>query len=280
MNELGRALRAWRERTDPATAGLARTTPARTPGLRREELAVAAGISVEYVVRLEQGRMATPSAQVCLSLARALQLTDDERAHLMRLAGHPVVHRRVPRLIPHSVHRILERLDAQPLSVYDATWNLLHWNRLFAAVFGDPEQLPAERRNLLLMQFGNDHDHDRSRIRLPDQAAFEASLVADLRSASGRFPDDPELAALLARLNTLPRFADLWSSGSVAEHRSGRKTVLHPEVGEIELDSETLTTDGTHLHIVIYTPRPRTDARNKLDLLATLGTQRFTTPSP
>ncbi|MFI6341380.1 helix-turn-helix domain-containing protein [Streptomyces sp. NPDC050535] len=131
---------------DPTAAGLTLNAPRRAPGLRREELAVLAGISIEYVVRLEQGRTSNPSAQVCLSLGRALHLSDEEQAHFMRLAGHAADPHRVPRLIPGSVYRILDRLTDHPLSAYDATWQLLHWNPLFAATFGDPTALDADNR--------------------------------------------------------------------------------------------------------------------------------------
>src|SRR5689334_13433431 len=103
MNQLGAALRAWRNRTAPADVGLPQQTARRVPGLRRGELAMLAGISVEYVVRLEQGRAPTPSAQVCAALARALRLSADEQAHLMRLAGHAADPSRVPRHIPESL---------------------------------------------------------------------------------------------------------------------------------------------------------------------------------
>ncbi|MFI5934441.1 helix-turn-helix domain-containing protein [Actinoplanes sp. NPDC051494] len=126
MSDLGAALRSWRGRLEPAAAGFAHNSPRRVPGLRREELAVLAGISVEYVVRLEQGRAPTPSAQVCTALARALQLSDDEQAHLLRLAGHAADPARIPRLLPRSLHRIMAQLSGHPLAVYDAAWRLLH----------------------------------------------------------------------------------------------------------------------------------------------------------
>lgn len=264
MDDLGTALRAWRDRLDPAAAGFTRTAPRRTPGLRREELAVLAGISIEYVVRLEQGRVVTPSAQVCLALARALQLSDEEQAHLMRLAGHAADPSRVPRLIPGSVRRIMDQLSGHPLAVYDATWRLLHWNPLFAAVFGEP---PTD--GLLLQQFGG--GLSRVRFTPAERAAFEESMVADLRSTSGRYPSDPDVARLIERLRVFPRFRELWEKGSVFEHQSSSKVVEHPQVGDIELDSDILTTHGSNLRVVIYTPRPGTEARGKLDFLTAVG---------
>jgi transcriptional regulator with XRE-family HTH domain len=273
MTDLGNALRAWRDRLTPQAVGLTRNAPRRAPGLRREELAVLAGVSIEYVVRIEQGRATTPSAQVCLALARALQLSDEEQAHLLRLAGHAADPNRIPRLVPGSVHRIMDQLSGHPLSVYDATWQLLHWNPLFAATFGDPSALPAGDRNIVLRQF--EGKTGRLRLTPAEQSAFEESLVADLRATTSRYPDDPDLTALITRLERSARFREVWALGAVAAHQSGHKIVEHPEVGAVDLDSDTLVTHNSNLRVVVYTPRPGTDARSKLDLLAAIGTQEI-----
>ncbi|AHH99073.1 transcriptional regulator with XRE-family HTH domain [Kutzneria viridogrisea] len=273
MNNLGAELRAWRDRLDPQAIGLTHNSPRRAPGLRREELAVLAGISIEYVVRLEQGRATTPSAQVCLALAHALQLSDEEQAHLMRLAGHAADPNRIPRLIPGSVHRIMDQLSGHPLAVYDATWQLLHWNPLFAATFGDPTALSADDRNMLLRQFEDKPNH--AKFTPAERSAFEESLVADLRATTSRYPNDQDVRALIVRLKRSARFRELWALGAVAQHQSGHKVIDHPEVGTVDLDSDTLTTQGSNLRVVVYTPRPGTDARSKLDLLAAIGTQKL-----
>jgi hypothetical protein len=104
-------------------------------------------------VRLEQGRARTSSAQVCATLARALQLSDAEQAHLFRLAGHVDDSARIPRMIPASVRRIVDRLDGHAVGVYDAMWTLLSWNTLWAAVFGDPSGLDERERNTLWRHF-------------------------------------------------------------------------------------------------------------------------------
>lgn len=271
MDQLGVALRAWRDRLEPETVGYAHGSPRRVPGLRRAELAALAGISVEYVVRLEQGRVRTPSAQVCSALARALRLSGDEHAHLLRLAGHAADPGRVPRMIPGSLHRIVDQLAGNPWALYDATWQLLHWNPLFAATFGDPTVRAVGERNVLVWQFLG--ELPRVRQSPAEQAAFEESLVADLRATTSRYPEDPDLATLITRLSRSPRFGDLWSRGSVGGHESARKLVEHPEVGDIALDSDVLTTQGTDLRLVVYTPRPGTDAADKLALVAALGLQ-------
>jgi transcriptional regulator with XRE-family HTH domain len=271
MEQLGTALRTWRDRLDPATVGMAHGSPRRVPGLRRAELAALAGISIEYVVQLEQGRAATPSAQVCSALARALQLSDGEHAHLLRMAGHAADSSRVPRVVPASLHRIMDQLSANPLAVYDATWQLLHWNPLFAATFGDPTVRGVADRNVLVWQFLE--TLPRVRQTADERAAFEESLVADLRATTGRHPDDPDVAVLVARLRRSPRFRALWQGSSVGGHESSHKLVEHPDVGDIALDSDVLTTQDTNLRLVVFTPRPGTDARSQLDLLAALGTE-------
>lgn len=273
MNELGVALRAWRDRLNPIVVGLAHNSPRRVAGLRRGELAQLAGISVEYVVRLEQGRASTPSAQVCAALARALQLSDDEQAHLLRLAGHAADPDRVPRLIPGSVHRIVEQLVGSPVAVCDAAWQLLHWNPLFAATFGDPTRRGDDDRNAMISQF--EGNATRVRQTAAERAEFEESLVADLRATTSRYPNDPDVAALISRLNRSPRFRTLWALRSVGDHQSAHKIVEHPDVGDIALDSIVLTTQSTNLRLVVDTPRPGTDARSKLDLLAAIGTQEM-----
>jgi transcriptional regulator with XRE-family HTH domain len=273
MNQLGAALRAWRDRLDPAAVGFVHGSPRRVPGLRRAELAMLAGISVEYVVRLEQGRVATPSAQVCSALARALHLSDDEHAHLLRLAGHAADPSRVPRMIPGSLHRIVDQLAGSPLAVYDATWQLLHWNPLFAATFGDPTVRAVGDRNILVWQFLG--ELPRVRQTAAERAAFEESLVADLRATTSRYPDDPDLAELVSRLDLSPRFRELWSRRAVGGHKSAHKVVEHPDVGDIAMNSDILNTQDTNLRLVVYTPQPDTDARSKLELLATIGVQRM-----
>ena len=275
MNDLGAALRAWRDRLTPAAVGLTHNAPRRAPGLRREEVAVLAGISIEYVVRLEQGRAATPSAQVCLALARALQLSDQEQAHLMRLAGHAADPDRIPRLISGSVHRIIDLLAGNPVAVYDATWQLLHWNPLFAAVFGDPSAQREDDRNVMIRHFDGPGRLGRVRFTPAERVAFEQSLVADLRLTTSRYPRDPDVLALIARLERSARFRELWALRSVAEHQNSHKMVEHPDVGEIDLDSDTLTTQGSNLRVVVSMPRPQTDARGKLDFLAAVGTQQL-----
>jgi transcriptional regulator with XRE-family HTH domain len=272
---LGATLRAWRDRTDPAAVGMARNGFRRASGLRREELALLAGISIDYLVRLEQGRVGTPSAQVCPALARALQLADAEQAYLFRLAGHADDRARIPRVVPASVRRIIAQLDGHAVAVSDAMWTLLSWNPLWAALFGDPSGLDDRARNTVWRHFTG----GATRVRqAPEEArAFENSAVADLRATTGRYPHDPDLAALVRDLSRIEAFAALWDRRMVTEHQQSRKTVVHPEVGEVDIDCDVLATQRSDLRVVVFTPRPGTDARSKLDLLAALGTRTVAT---
>ena len=193
VSELGQALRGWRDRVTPAEAGLPAGGPRRAAGLRREELALLAGVSADYITRLEQGRAASPSAQVLAALARALRLSGAERQYLFTLAGQPPpAAGHITASLTPGVQRLLDQLDAA-VSVYDAAWNLIAWNPLWAALMGDPSARRGPGRNVLWRYFTG----QPGRVtHAPDQeAAFEAAAVADLRSATGRYPDDAKPAA-------------------------------------------------------------------------------------
>jgi transcriptional regulator with XRE-family HTH domain len=273
--ELGTMLRTWRDRMTPGQVGLPVNAPRRARGLRREELAVLTGISADYLVRLEQGRAAAPSAQVCAALARALRLSDTEQEHLFRLAGHADGAGIINRQIPASVRRLLDQLDDHPIAVYDAMWTLLTWNRLWAALLDDPSARDEAERNLLWQRFTGGSSRV---VHTPDELArFEASLVGDLRAAAGRYPRDTRLHTLVAELRRVSeRFRALWDANEIADHDQSTKAVEHPQVGRIEVDCDVLASLRGGLRVVIYTARPGTDAQSRLDLLAAIGTQAMT----
>src|SRR2546430_5789606 len=196
-------LRTWRDRMSPGQVGLAVNAPRRTRGLRREELAVLAGISADYLVRLEQGRASNPSTQVCAALARALQLSDPEQAHLFRLAGHADGDGVVSRLVPASVRRLLDQLDDHPIAVYDATWTLISWNRLWAALLGDPSALDERQRNVLWRHFTGGPSRG---IHTPaQQAALQAAPGPHPRTAGRPQPPRPPLPPPVAGLAPAPQ---------------------------------------------------------------------------
>ncbi|MEV5809798.1 helix-turn-helix transcriptional regulator [Streptomyces parvulus] len=268
---LGATLRSWRERLAPEAVGLPAGRPRRTSGLRREELAELAGLSVDYIVRLEQGRATNPSEQVVGSLARALQLERDERDHLYRLAAlGPPSDRTIGDHIPPGMQRVIGRLGETPVAVFAADWRLLWWNDGWASLLGDPSLVPPEARNLIRLRFPVDADHERPAtwpITESDPEASDRAVVADLRRASARYPHDPRLTHLLRRtIGGNPRFAQLWAEGAVGTHAEDRKTVLHPVVGPVTVDCDVLTDSDTDLKVVIYTAALGSEDAAKLHL--------------
>ncbi|WP_066373797.1 helix-turn-helix transcriptional regulator [Herbidospora mongoliensis] len=269
-NLLGLALRRWRDRLDPADVGLPRGGARRAAGLRREELAGLAGLSVDYLVRLEQGRATRPSEQVVAALARTLQLAAAERDHLYRLARLPPPSSgRVSSHIPPGVQRLLARLGDQPLAVFGADWSLLTWTPLWSALLGDPAQIPRHRRNLVRDTFLPPRTPEHSPVR-PESGdgMLEEALVADLRTAEVAYPDDPGLRELIGECRARsPRFAELWAQGAVGLHLGDRKTISHPLVGDVTLDCDVLTVPGADLRIVAYTAPAGSPSAEKLDFL-------------
>ncbi|WP_262702920.1 MULTISPECIES: helix-turn-helix transcriptional regulator [Streptomyces] len=266
---LGATIRTWRERLAPSAVGLPTGRARRATGLRREELAERAGVSVDYVVRLEQGRATAPSAQVVASLARALRLTTAERDHLYRMAGlAPPNDDRIPDRIPAGVHRVLHRLGDVAVAVFAADWQMIWWNAGWAALLGDPSASPPALRNFARERFPIGSDAVRIAawpVITRNGDASDLAIVSDLRRATGRFPHDARLAELIQALTTgNPTFARLWASGTVAAHREDRKTVEHPEVGPVDVDCDVLTDGDSEFKIVILTAVPGSADEAKL----------------
>jgi transcriptional regulator with XRE-family HTH domain len=273
MDEFAEVLRAWRERLSPQEVGLPAGSRRRTPGLRREELATLAGVSVEYVVRLEQGRALHPSAQLLGALARALRLTDDERDHLYRLGGSAAPSDKlVSQHISPGVQRMLDRLGDVPIGVHSAAWDLLWWNPLWAALTGDPSELHGLERNVAwrhFMRVPRVIDFDEQHTQ-----AFANDLVADLREAVGRYPLDNGLQSLVRRLSAeSPDFRHRWGQAHIARHGSSTKTATATPVGPIAIDCDVLTAPGTDSRIVVYTVAPGSQNASRLALLKVAGTQ-------
>ncbi|WP_329152852.1 helix-turn-helix transcriptional regulator [Streptomyces sp. NBC_01456] len=276
--EFGKAVRRWRDRVPPEAAGLPAGGQRRAAGLRREELAMLAGVSVDYVTRLEQGRATHPSTQVVEALARALRLSTEERAHLFRLAGlAPPGPETVPAYLTPSVQRLLDRLTATPVAVFDAGWTLLVANAPYAALMGDPSARRGNERNGVWRHFLGPGTGAR---RTPQaQRDHEAVLVADLRAAAERYPADRSLQRLIAELRAgSQRFAELWDAGAAGRREATRKTIDHPRVGPVTLDCDVLTVAGSDLRIMVYTVEPGTEDAERLALLTVLGTQDLVGP--
>ena len=275
QDELAGCLRSWRERLSPIDAGLPAGGQRRVAGLRREEVAQLAGVSVDYLARLEQGRAQKPSPSVLASLARALRLSSDERSHLLRLGGHAEPGSgTIDRHITPSVQRLVDRLADLPVMVIDAAGGLVVANALATALIGDFSGLPRRERNFTWRQFT---DAPSPLLRTPaEQAAAEEGLVAELRDALGRYPHDDELRSLIEDLRAVsPRFADLWGQHAVARAPAKRKTFLHPEVGTITLDCDALAIEGSDLRLIVYTATAGSSDADALALLGAIGLQAF-----
>ena len=267
---LGIALRRWRDRLSPRDVGLTARSGRRAAGLRREELADLAGLSVDYVVRLEQGRATSPSAQVVATLARALQLQPAERDHAYRLAGLlPPADGTVSTHVPPGVQRVLARLSDLPIGVFSADWTLLTWTPAWAALIGDPVGRTAEQLNLLRAVFtGGPSGLASWPVRHDLDGALQGALVSDLRGALVDHPRDAGLAALVTELRTTStHFAELWDQGTVGVHVSARKTIEHPQVGDVLCDCDVLTVPGSSLRIVVYTVASGSADAEKLEFL-------------
>ncbi|WP_423920743.1 helix-turn-helix transcriptional regulator [Frigoribacterium sp. 2-23] len=273
MNEFASVLRSWRERVTPADVGLPAGAGRRTAGLRREELAALAGVSVDYIVGLEQGRASHPSTQMLRALAVALRLTDDERDHLYRAAGvAPPSAGVVPRHVGPGVQRLVDRLGDVPLAVFSATFDILLWNPLWAAMNGDPSRLAGRDRNLVWRFFTS--GHPGTEFEAWHEEEFASDLAGDLRAAVGRYPNDTALAELVQRLLVVsPEFERRWAEAKVAQHRSSRKTVTQTPVGPITIDCDVLAAPGSDLRIVVYTVAPESVDAERLDLLRVTGLQ-------
>ncbi|GAA0967677.1 helix-turn-helix transcriptional regulator [Frigoribacterium faeni] len=277
MSEFASVLRSWRDRVSPDDVGLPSSPRRRTTGLRREELAALAQVSVDYIVRLEQGRASNPSPQMLRALSVALRLTDDERDHLYRSAGAaPPSPGTVPRHIGPGVQRIVDRLGDVPLAVFSATHDILSWNPMWAAVNGDPSSLVGLDRNLVWRHFTS--GHAGTEFDQQHEEDFASDLAADLRAAVGRYPDDASLAHLVSRLlSSSPEFERRWAEAKVADHRASRKTVTDTPVGPLTIDCDVLSAPGD-LRIVVYTVAPGSIDQERLDLLRVTGLQTLAAP--
>jgi transcriptional regulator with XRE-family HTH domain len=273
--EFGQAVRRWRDRAAPETAGLPVGGRRRAAGLRREELAGLAGISVDYLTRLEQGRATSPSSQVVEALARALRLSDAERELLFWLAGLAAPGRDVvsARITP-SVQRLLDRMAHTPVVVYDAAWNLIVANHPYDSLMGETTSWRGIERNGV---WRNLIGPGSRTVATPEEhALLESRLVADLRMTAARYPADRELKRLIAQLTSQsPRFVELWESSEAGppQDQARHKIIDHPDAGLIALDCDTLIVAGDDLRIMIYTAEPGTEDAERLALAIVLGTQ-------
>ncbi|GIE83496.1 transcriptional regulator [Actinoplanes philippinensis] len=264
-------LRTRRARLTPRAAGIGDALPGRrVPGLRREEIAALAGVSVDYYVRLEQGRNLNPSTTVLAAIARALQLDDTERAHLFDLAkarrGRVAVPR--PQRVRPGMHQMLETLDdaASPAFVLGRRMDLLAANRMARALICDFNLLPAAQRNKVRFMFLD----PRARELYVQWDKVAAETVAVLRVEAGRHPGDPRLAALVEELSMRSEeFRRWWSDHQVLVRTSGTKLYRHPVVGELTVDFQALQLpEDPDQTLFVYTARSGSPSHQALRLLA------------
>ncbi|GAA5767575.1 hypothetical protein Aros01_04077 [Streptosporangium roseum] len=235
-----------------------------------------AGLSVDYVVRLEQGRGPRPSSQVIAALTQALRLDDDDRDLVFRLAGHePPQPGRIAMVVRPSVLRLLDRMADLPVLVLSAKGDVLAWNPLGAALQGDMSAWPQRQRNLVWQRFLGSSRCQVASDPDEDDAAAHAS-VGTLRAAQARYPGDPDLAQMIKELRRgSPRFDELWREGQSSSWRSATKSISHPSLGTITLDCDTLLLPDSNQTVVVYSAEPGTPEATALDMLRVTGLQRL-----
>ncbi|MES4908941.1 MULTISPECIES: helix-turn-helix transcriptional regulator [unclassified Streptomyces] len=275
--ELADFLRSRRERITPADVGLPAGPRRRTPGLRREEVAQLAFISTEYYTRLEQARAPRPSREVLAGLSRALRLTDAERDHLHYLAGAPPGPRPGPsREVRQSIVDLLDRLPQAAAIVMSATYEVIAWNALAAALMEDFSALPRRDRNLVRRVFLGPHREGRRLYGVSDADAFARNSAQRLRATAARYPDDPEVTELVDELLAgSEEFARLWASHDVCAEPTLCKTFQHPLVGPVSVNCDVLDITDRDQQVVIYTAAPGSPSEEALRLLSVIGTQRM-----
>jgi transcriptional regulator with XRE-family HTH domain len=267
--ELTEFLKSRRARVQPEDLGLkVFNGRRRVPGLRREELAQAAGVSADYYVRFEQGRADNVSQEILDSVADVLRLTEDERKHLALLAkpARRRARRRSAERMRPGLQRLLDSITDVPAFVLGRRMDVLGWNRLAAALIADFGSLQLKDRNIPRMVFLD----PAARDFYPQWEAVAEETVGYLRMYAGRYPDDPELAELVGELSIRsPEFREQWARHDVKDKTFGTKTQHHPIVGDITVQYETLRPPGEPDQLLVtYTVEPGSTSEQNLRLLA------------
>jgi transcriptional regulator with XRE-family HTH domain len=272
--ELSEFLRTRRARLKPEDVGLPDYGRyRRVPGLRREELAQLAGVSVAYYTRLEQGNGRHVSAEVLDAIARALRLSDAEHAHLTHLAK-PKQKKNKPagrtQQVRGPLRTLLDTMDGVPAILVGRRGDILAWNRMAAAVFGDWAELPAQERNWARLVFLRPEYSDLF-VDWEDKAN---DVVAQLRLDAGSHPEDPRLSALVGELSVKSQeFRRLWATHDVKEQCHGVQRLHHPLVGELDLRVESFRQADAHERMLVtYHAEPDSPSVEALRLLASWGT--------
>jgi transcriptional regulator with XRE-family HTH domain len=270
--ELAEFLRARRARLQPADVGLPNGGRRRTPGLRRQEVAQLAGMSVEYYIRLEQARGPHPSRPILAALARALMLTRDEREYLYRMVGEsPPAGGGPSRELTRAVRYLLDALADVPAYVVDAKYDVLAWNALATYFIGDLSTVPEADRNMVRWIFRR----PATDVQWSDDETvrFARATVADLRAAYARYAGDPGIEGLVTELlGSSSRFAAMWAEHEVEVRRRIAKRVKLPEIGPLEFDCQVLHVPDTDQRIIFYAAPPGSATADAFRRLAAKAT--------
>ncbi len=252
-NALGAFLRDRRCRMDAAALGFSMARR-RTPGLRREEVAQRANVSVTWYTWLEQGRGGAPSADVLDRVARALMLTDVEREHLFLIAlgRPPEVRYRESEGVSPRLQRVLDALELSPALVKTATWDVVAWNRAATVMLADYGAMAPHERNVLRMMFCN----PAVRARQHDWESVARFVVATFRADATRAGAAGNVEALVDELSRAsPEFLTMWREKQVGQNGEGTKTLRHPTLGVLSLEYSSFVVDGRpDLSMVVYNP--------------------------
>jgi len=278
-DQLAAFVRQRREALRPADVGLVTGSRRRTPGLRREEVAVLADISIDYYVRIEQVRGAVPSAQVLTTIARALRLDIDERDHLLRLAGHsvPPRSRRTAHVAP-ALLRVLDRLVDTPAVVVSDLGDTFEQNPMAIALLGDQTAHTGLDRSAIHRWFTG---HPAERALCPPGQEERTSIrhAVHLRTSIANGGDDDRTRAIVASLmDRSAEFRDVWARHDVRPPADEVKQMIHPELGRLELFCQRLGDATTSQSLLVFTAAPGSESAEKLRLLEVIGSQSFTTP--
>lgn len=273
---LAEFLRQRRAQLHPSDVGLSAGVRRRAPGLRREEVSQLALMSTDYYTRLEQQRGPQPSTQILASLARALRLTADERDYLYRVTGHAVPDRIAPSdHVAPALQRVFDRLNDTPALIISSLGETLVQNALAAALLGDHVGASGCERYESYRWFIHP---ERARAHYPkdDHARNSRAQVAGLRAAYGAMGQRSPAGMLVTELSRHSNeFRELWDRQEVAQRFADHKTLIHPEVGPIEVDCQVLFTEDRGQALLVLTAAPRSDDEEKIRLLGVLGAQHF-----
>ncbi|MEU0541991.1 helix-turn-helix transcriptional regulator [Nocardia sp. NPDC005978] len=272
---LGDFLRARREQVRPEDVGLA-SGPyrRRTPGLRREEVAVRAAITPDYYARLEQGRAHTPSAAVLRSLSAALLLTDEQSEHLHRLAARAHPRRAAERHLNPRTQAILDGIPQMPALVLDTMSNILACNHLADVLYGGLLALPAPERNMLWQLFGR--SCTRERFDRDDLTRLGRLLISNARADATGFDENPDWTDLVTTLRaTSPLFDRIWHQHHIGSTQDGHLRLRHDTIGPVDLSYTMLPLPEPGQRLVLHVSEPGPGSRTALDLLAVIGHEQF-----